>query len=294
MAKKIGFFYLIVLFFVLVNSCQKEIQQKEAYRKGKITIGIDPSFLNVGSALVEVFKSSYPEAQVNFKPEVEDLVIADFIQGKITMAMVSRNLSEEEGKILFAKTRMRFISTQIACDAIVLVTSKESLIDSIRISDLKKAIEHSDNSYVFDGGNSSNFNTLVRKLQLNISEDYKITALNNADQVINYVYKNKSSIGIIGLNALSDTGDPKVKEYLNKIKIIPVINFDNQVIKPSIPNLRSGLYPFTKRIFLLNSENNFLLGSSFSRFAGSQRGQLIVTRAGLQPYFLYERRVQIN
>ncbi|PQL91075.1 PstS family phosphate ABC transporter substrate-binding protein [Apibacter adventoris] len=294
MAKKIGFFYLIVLFFVLVNSCQKEIQQKEAYRKGKITIGIDPSFLNVGSALVEVFKSSYPEAQVNFKPEVEDLVIADFIQGKITMAMVSRNLSEEEGKILFAKTRMRFISTQIACDAIVLVTSKESLIDSIRISDLKKAIEHSDNSYVFDGGNSSNFNTLVRKLQLNISEDYKITALNNADQVINYVYKNKSSIGIIGLNALSDTGDPKVKEYLNKIKIIPVINFDNQVINPSIPNLRSGLYPFTKRIFLLNSENSFLLGSSFSRFAGSQRGQLIVTRAGLQPYFLYERRVQIN
>lgn len=294
MAKKIGFFYLIVLFFVLVNSCQKEIQQKEAYRKGKITIGIDPSFLNVGSALVEVFKSSYPEAQVNFKPEVEDLVIADFIQGKITMAMVSRNLSEEEGKILFAKTRMRFISTQIACDAIVLVTSKESLIDSIRISDLKKAIEHSDNSYVFDGGNSSNFNTLVRKLQLNISEDYKITALNNADQVINYVYKNKSSIGIIGLNALSDTGDPKVKEYLNKIKIIPVINFDNQVINPSIPNLRSGLYPFTKRIFLLNSENSFLLGSSFSRFAGSQRGQLIVARAGLQPYFLYERRVQIN
>lgn len=294
MAKKIVFFYLIVLFFVLVNSCQKEIQQKEAYRKGKITIGIDPSFLNVGSALVEVFKSSYPEAQVNFKPEVEDLVIADFIQGKITMAMVSRNLSEEEGKILFAKTRMRFISTQIACDAIVLVTSKESLIDSIRISDLKKAIEHSDNSYVFDGGNSSNFNTLVRKLQLNISEDYKITALNNADQVINYVYKNKSSIGIIGLNALSDAGDPKVKEYLNKIKIIPVINFDNQVINPSIPNLRSGLYPFTKRIFLLNSENSFLLGSSFSRFAGSQRGQLIVTRAGLQPYFLYERRVQIN
>ncbi|PQL94311.1 substrate-binding domain-containing protein [Apibacter adventoris] len=294
MAKKIGFFYLIFLFFVLVNSCQKEIQQKEAYRKGKITIGIDPSFLNVGSALVEVFKSSYPEAQVNFKPEVEDLVIADFIQGKITMAMVSRNLSEQEGKILFAKTRMKFISTQIACDAIVLVTSKESLIDSIRISDLKKAIEHSDNSYVFDGGNSSNFNTLVRKLQLNISEDYKITALNNADQVINYVYKNKSSIGIIGLNALSDTGDPKVKEYLNKIKIIPIINFDNQVINPSIPNLRSGLYPFTKRIFLLNSENNFLLGSSFSRFAGSQRGQLIVTRAGLQPYFLYERRVQIN
>lgn len=294
MVKKIGFFYLIVLFFCLLNSCQKEIQQKEAYRKGKITIGIDPSFLNVGSALVEVFKFSYPEAQVNFKPEVEDLVIADFIQGKITMAMVSRNLSEEEGKILFAKTRMKFISTQIACDAIVLVTSKESLIDSIRISDLKKAIEHSDNSYVFDGGNSSNFNTLVRKLQLNISEDYKITAFNNADQVINYVYKNKSSIGIIGLNALSDTGDPKVKEYLNKIKIIPVINFDNQVIKPSIPNLRSGLYPFTKRIFLLNSENNFLLGSSFSRFAGSQRGQLIVTRAGLQPYFLYERRVQIN
>lgn len=189
---------------------------------------------------------------------------------------------------------MKHIASQIACDATIFITSKNSPLDSVRISDLKSAIASADSKYIFDGGNSSNFNNIVKKLKLNVSKDYRIQALSSPDQVINFVEKNKSHIGIIGLDALSDTDDPKVQEYFKKVKIIPVVTSENITIAPTIPNLRKGIYPFTKRIYLLNAENGFLLGSSFSRFAGSQRGQLIITRAGLQPYFLYERRVQIN
>ena len=296
MKRKWWFYSLLPILFLglLVTSCQDDIKKKEAYRKGKLVIATDPSFLNLGTTLVEIFHEAYPEAQVTFKPEVEDLVIADFVNGKVTMAMVSRDLTPEEAKILLNKTKIKYIPSQIACDASVFVVSKESTINQVSLSDIRTGITDSATKFIFDNGNSSNFNTVIRKSGVTITKNHKIKALGDAEKVIDFVSKNKSHIGIIGLDILSDEDNPKVQELLSKIRILPVINDKNKLVEPSVPNLREGKYPFTKRIYLLNAEADFLVGSSFARFAGSQRGQLIVTKAGLQPYYLYERRVEMH
>ncbi len=293
MSKKIIICILLVVSWSLF-SCQDDIKKKEAYRKGNLTIGIDPSFLNLAKALTDVFQSSYPDAKIQFKTEVEDLVIADFVNGKITMAMVGRDLTEEEGKILFNRTRIKYIPSQIACDATVFITAIDSEINEVSISDIKSGIHAADNKFIFDGGNTSNFNNVIKKTELTLDKNQKIVSLTNAEAVIDFVSKNKSQIGIIGFDILSDEDDPKVKELLTRIKIIPVILDKNEKVEPTVPNLRTGKYPFTKRIYLLNAESGFLIGSSFARFTGSQRGQLIVAKAGLQPYYLYPRNVEIT
>ncbi|MDR2122716.1 MAG: substrate-binding domain-containing protein [Flavobacteriaceae bacterium] len=270
------------------------MEEKKAYRKGNLTIAIDPSFLNLGTALTEVFHSSYPEAKITFKPEVEDLAIADVVNGNIPMAITSRDLTKEEAKILFNKTRIKHIPVQIACDAAIFVTARESSVHEVSVSEMRTEILAPNSIFVFDGGNSSNFNTVMKKLNLPVTKEQKIKALSDAEEVIAFISKNKSHIGVIGMDVLSDEDDPKVKELTTKIKILPVVNDGEIAIEPSIPNLRKGKYPFTKRVYLLNAEGGFKIGSSFARFCGSQRGQLIVTKAGLQPYYLYKRRVEVH
>ena len=66
------------------------------------------------------------------------------------------------------------------------------------------------------------------------------------------------------------------------------------MVLPTIPNLKYGVYPFYRQIYILKNEVGFGIGAGFTRFAGSQRGQKIVTRESLQPYYIYKREVQIN
>ncbi|MDR1877734.1 MAG: hypothetical protein LBQ84_08945 [Flavobacteriaceae bacterium] len=286
--------YVFILGFIGLLSCQKDIEKKEAYRKGDLTLVLDPSFMNLGTALVKVFQSSYPEAVLTLKPEMEDLVIADLVNGKIPVAMASRDLTDEEAKILFDRTGIMYIPSQIACDATIFIAAKESPIEEVSVAEVKSGILDANGSFVFDGGNSSNFNNVMRKLDMSMDKDRKITSLTHADKVIDFISKNKSHIGIIGLDVLSDEDDPKVKEMLTRVKILPVVDKNNKKITPTLPNLRGEKYPFTKKVYLLNAESNFQIGSSFARFCGSQRGQLIVSKAGLQPFYLYERRVEIH
>ncbi len=293
MNKKIIICIILAAFWGLF-SCQKDIKEKETYKKGNLVIGIDPSFSNLGTALADVFSSSYPDIKVSFKTEEEDKVIADFVNGKITLAMTGRDLTKEEAEILFSKTEIKYIPSQVACDATVFVTAVDSEINEISLPEIKSGVQVSDSKFVFDGGNSSNYNNVMKKLGLSLSESQKVTALTGAEPVIDFISRNKSHIGIIGLDVLSDEDDPKVKALLAKVKIVPVVIDKNEKIMPTVPNLRTGKYPFTKRVYVLNAEGGFFAGSSFARFAGSQRGQLIVTRAGLQPYYLYPRNVEMK
>src|SRR5690625_8010942 len=87
---------------------------------------------------------------------------------------------------------------------------------------------------VFDNGNSGNFNTVKNKLDLEIPEGKTIQALDNADSIIEFVQKSKSSIGVIGLNEISETDDPRVKEILTKIKVLNIVDEEGKVREPSI------------------------------------------------------------
>ncbi|MGM5631207.1 substrate-binding domain-containing protein [Apibacter raozihei] len=293
MSKIIKFYSVVLLAAILIN-CQKDIKKKENYRKGKLTLAIDPSFLNLGNALVDVFHSSYPEAHISLKAEVEDLAIADLVNGKVKMVIVGRDLTQSEAQILYNKRKIKCISAQIACDATIFITSVTSDIDKIYLNDIRQNIFSSDSKFVFDNGNSSNYNNILRKLNIQQDKNRKLIAFTNSNDVIDFVSNNKSHIGIIGFDVLSDQSDPKVKNLLKKVKILPVVDSNDKLVFPTVPNLRENIYPFTKRVFLLNAEGDFLIGSSFARFSGSQRGQLIVTRAGLQPYYLYKRRVEVH
>lgn len=297
----------ILAISLFTNSCNKkeEVKVEESKTKGinkplhtygTLKITADPSYENVVKAITSMYQIDYPEVKFDYDFKIEELAIQDLYEGKSEFAIVSKPLTKDQETYLFNKTKILYKASPIGMDATIFVTSIENPIESISVKDIKANVynENPDIKLVFDYPNSANFNTLNDRLGITPPKGQAIKALKSAENVIDFVQNDKKTIGIIGLNTLSDTDNPKVKDYLTKVKILKVVNDKGEIFEPINPNLRNGKYPFHRLIYFLKNEKGFGIAAGLTRFTGSQQGQLIILKENLQPYYLYKREVQIN
>lgn len=264
------------------------------HREGEMTMYVDPSNKNLIEALTEIYIMKFPNVKFNLVYKPENQILKDLLDTTAYAAFINQPLSEKQEDFIYKKTQIHTRSTLLAYDAAIFITSNNSTMDSITFDQLKSGILNETSQIVFDDGNSGNFNTVIETLGIEVPKDQTILALENAQAVIEFVKKSSSAIGVIGLNEISETDNPKVQEIRKEIKILPVVDKNQVLQEPSIQNILVNRYPFSKGIYFIVREPGFGIGSGFSRFAGSQQGQLIVRRAGLQPNYLYDREVQIN
>lgn len=290
-----------------IQSCKKKEETKVEESKmkgidkplhtyGTLKITADPSFKNLIQAVTSMYQVEYPEVKFEMDYKFEELAIKDLYEGKTEFAIVSKPLTKDQETYLFNKTKILYKASPIGMDATIFITSIENPLESISVNEIKSNIykENSDLNFVFDYPNSANFNTVNEKLEITAPKGKAIKALESAENVIDFVQKDKKAIGVIGLNTLSDTDNPKVKEYLSKVKILKVADTKGEIYEPTNPNLRTGKYPFYRMIYFLKNEKGFGIAAGLTRFVGSQQGQLIVLKENIQPYYLYKREVQIN
>lgn len=306
MKNKLLLFSGIIAISLFANSCKKEkVKTEESKTKGiekplhtygTLKITADPSYKNLTQALTSIYQIEYPEVKFEYDYKIEELAIKDLYEGNTNFAIVSKPLTKEQETYLFNKTKILFKTSPIGMDATIFITSVDNPLESISVQTIKQNVynEAGDYKFVFDYPNSSNYNTLNEKLGIKPNKDQAVKALKSAENVIDFVQKDKKSIGIIGLNTLSDTDNPKVKEYLKQVKILKVADAKGDIYEPNNPNLRNGKYPFYRLIYFLKNEKGFGIAAGFTRFTGSQQGQLIVLKENLQPYYLYKREIQIN
>lgn len=277
----------------LVFSCKKE-KTELTHREGEMTIYADPSNKNLLEALTETYVVKFPKVNFNIIYESESQILQKLQDTIASAAFISKALDEKQTEYIRQKTDVTPRSTLLAYDAVLFITSPDNPIDQISMEQIKAGILTGETQIVFDNGNSGNFNTVIEKLGIDIPKEQPILALENTQDIIEFLQKSNHSIGVIGLNEVSEVGNSKVKEILGQIKILEVIDENGKAQEASVQNILAMNYPFFKGIYFIVREPGFGIGSGFSRFAGSQQGQLIVKRAGLQPNYLYERQVQIN
>lgn len=292
-APKIIKFLALILFLSLVISCKKK-EKEITHQRGEMTIWVDPANKSLIEALTEVYIMKFPEVKFKFIYEPENVILQNLLNFKADAAFINKPLSEQQTNYIYQETTVKPRSTLLAYDAVIFVAGKESNIESVTLEEIKQSILASDGKFVFDDGNSGNFNTVTEILKIKIPKGQKVRALENSQQVLDFVTKSSGTVGIIGMNVISEKDNPEVKEILNQIKVLPIKDSANILREPTIENILAFDYPFFKGVYFIVSEPGFGIGSGFSRFAGSQQGQLIVGREGLQPNFLYAREVQIN
>ncbi len=268
--------------------------KETSHQEGEMTIYVDPSNKNLMEALTEIYTMKYPKVKFNLIYKSENQILKDLQDTVAKAAFINQPLSDQQTKYIAQKSDITPRSTLLAYDAAIFITSIENPAESVTLDQIRKGILEGNNQIIFDDGNSGNFNTVQNVLNLKIPSGKSIQAEENAQKVIEFVQKSPSSIGIIGLNEISEKDNPAVKEILTKVKVLSVVDENGVSQQPTVPNILAMNYPFSKGVYFIVSESGFGIGSGFSRFAGSNQGQLIVKREGLQPNFLYDREVEVN
>jgi phosphate transport system substrate-binding protein len=301
MKKNIKFIVAGISIAVLA-ACTNYGDGSGASGKNESVILIEESFKPLFETSIDTFEGQFPKYDIapSYLPEGE--IIEKFYTGDYKTICISRQLTSKEVSDL-KKKQIEVRSDKVAVEGIALITNPENKDSLISISQLKRILNGTDTVWpqlktrinvVFDQENSANFYYLknlckLKKLPVNVF------AVKGNQQVIDYVKKNKSALGIIGVNWISDADDFDALAFLNGITVMSVSkDGKNEFLKPYASYLFSQDYPLSREIWMINFAGRSSVFSSFVNFMIGEKGQLIVQKSALVPANAPIRLIQLD
>ena len=289
-------------------------QEKNKYGKvadtpttGEITIVADESLKPIVEAEVETFNALHKKANIKviYLPEA-DAITAMLREDSLKLAVVTRGLTPEERKYLMEKNKVRARQDSMATSGIALIVNRENPDTLLTMDQLKDLLTGKKTTWKQIGGRSNNgieivFDNpnsgLIRMLKDSVAKVDSLPkscfAVSKNEAVVDYVSKNRNALGLIGLEWISDRDDSTTNAFLNKIKVVALAG-DSTHFQPYQAYLALKYYPLMRTIITINREGRTGLGTGFSAFFASERGQRIVLKAGLVPKTMPLRIIQAN
>lgn len=260
--------------------------------KGEITVETDESFKSVIEALAERYMALNPLTKINVVIKKEDLGFLDLLNKKARVVVMSRELSNQEKAAFDTKVELPWQPAKFAADAVLFVVPKNSPVESVSMDEIYKELTSDSKNLIFDGTNSSNLNFVAQKFNKKPA-DLKFSIINGNENVVSQLKNYPGKIGVISYNTISRPFGEEAQRLRTELKILKVIK-NGKVYEPSLDNLKTMNYPFTRVLYLLTNETYYGLGNGFIRFSCQQLGQIVVEKEGLQPYNIFKREVQMR
>jgi phosphate transport system substrate-binding protein len=268
------------------------VYQKDAHGRGKAKILVEQSFQPLFQTSIETFMSQYPRARVSAQYLPENAIIEAFYANKSKTIVISRDFNDKEKEYLKSKN-VSYRSDKIASDAVVMimhptmtdtVLSVDQIRNLLRGDKTKLASNTLPKQIVFDQNGSANFNFMINMLQIG-QLGQNVSALKSNQEVINYVKTHPGTMGIIGLNWISDQEDPAALAFMNGLRIASVYDTDPQTAcKPYAGFIYTKEYPLIRDIWVINKGRRSGLNTGFVLFMKKDdKGQLIIQKSGLVP-----------
>jgi phosphate transport system substrate-binding protein len=282
----------------------------ETATRGNIRILADESFQPLVQTEVYTFTHLYTSAKITpvFKPEYD--VINDFMNDSVKVIVTSKKLTDYQIQTL-RDTLIVARTTTYAHDALALITNRENKDTLLRYNQVKDIFLGKIKSWtdideksklgninvIFDNNKSGNIRYFKELFNIKDSLSKNFFAVNNNEEVVNYVSRNPNSLGIISVNWISDTDDSLTRSFIKKVNVVAVsqqyVN-DGYFYRPHPGSIVDKSYPFVRDIYLISRETFTGLGSGFINWACGEQGQRIVLKSGLVPATMPIRLVQIK
>jgi phosphate transport system substrate-binding protein len=284
---------------ILLWSCQPN--SDETTTSGHITIVADESFSPIVDTQLQTFKAQYKDVYIRpvYMPEEE--AIAYFLADSARLVFSTRNLYPSEIKKLEA-VKIFPKTNHVATDAIALIVhpdNPDSLLTEKQIkamlegttqkwSQLSKTNKAGEITMVFDHNASSNLRYMNEHFGIQGKTKGKIYAAGGHLKVLDYVKNNKNAIGVIGVNWVSDKDDPQMLHFLKGIRVVGISSkekptTEDDYYQPFQAYMATGDYPLTRKLFIISREPKTGLGTGFSAFVCSDKGQRIILKSGIYP-----------
>jgi phosphate transport system substrate-binding protein len=288
-------FYLLGIF--IFSGCKSEHSDTTTY--GELKLTADETFQPLIDSEVNTFEGIYNYAEIDVKYKPEGDVFNDLMSDSVRLIVAARKLNVEEEK-QFKKWEIVPRVTKIAYDAVALIGNKGLKDSTIALEEIKYLLSGDPKNpfgknvkVVFDNNNSSTINFLKQKTGVNELAK-NCYALNSNSAVIDYVSKEKNTIGIIGVNWISDRDDTINLSFLKSVKVLEVgWNDKSDFFKPYQAYIAQKNYPLWRELYIISKEAYTGLGTGLTAFIASERGQRIVLKFGLVPATMPVRLVEI-
>lgn len=307
------FLFSALSFLLFATGCTKKSTDNytDTPTTGKVSIAVDETFKPIVEAELSVFHAVYKFANIHPEYATENAAVNMLLHDSVRLAILSRPLNAYEKKYLNSR---KFFPKEVpvAIDGIAILVnpsnpdtlftiSQLSQIMKGEITDWKQINPGSDAGkikVVFDNPNSSTVRFIADSITKTTKLGKQLSAMLYTLDVVDFVSKNKNAIGIIGVSWISDRRDPKSLTFLNKIKVAgissePVASSENSY-QPFQAYIATGKYPLTRFIYMVLSEPRAGLGTGFTSFVASDKGQRIILKTGILPYTQPVRLVNIN
>jgi phosphate transport system substrate-binding protein len=287
-----------ILFFVtfLFIGCKNSDSTKETIIKGTTNLLVDESFQPIIEDQVAVFQSRY-KAKIVINAKSEKEVIREFLADTARIVILSRKLNDDEKKY-FEKLQIKPKVTQIASDAIALISNKSSSDTLISVNDLilfmQGKAQNRIKGLVFDNPNSSTVRYINDLAGVKNLPKENVFSFKSNKEVIKFVAENEGMIGVVGLNWLYQPS-PDLIDYMQKINVLSVQGKESSIFfAPTQNNLAEGSYPLARDLFIINCQGTSGLGMGFASFVAGDVGQRIVLKSGLLPIRIPTRKLLIK
>ncbi|MFT2009191.1 PstS family phosphate ABC transporter substrate-binding protein [Pontibacter sp. 13R65] len=292
---------LATVIVLLLSGCNDSGTPADTPTSGNITISIDESFQPIMDSQVYTFESIYKYAKLNPQYKSEGAVIQDLLRDSTRVVVLSRDLKPEE-KEVFEQRKLIPRVVKIAIDAVALIVNKNNTDTLLTLnqvqdifsgkitswSDLKPGNNIKGLTIVFDNNNSSTARFVKDSVLANQQLPANTYASNSHEALIDYVSQNENSIGVIGVNWISDFDDSTAVRFLEKIKVVGISTETNpettdSYYQPYQAYIAQGTYPLRRYLYIISTEGRTGLGTGFASFIAGDKGQRIFLKSGLVP-----------
>ncbi|MEZ5047221.1 MAG: substrate-binding domain-containing protein [Chitinophagaceae bacterium] len=278
------FTVISAIIFFLPSCVEDKIPDNQT--SGHIKISVDESYKPIMEEQLKIFLAQNPNAiiDVEYKPEAE--CFNDFLEDSTRVIFVTRELNQEEKKYCESKQIVPK-SLAMARDAVCFITSTANNDLKLSIPELKNILKGTDQRFqiVFDNQASSSARYIKDSLIPNESLSSNVFAAKTSEEVIQYVSENKKSIGVIGVNWVSDHSDTATQTFLEKVHIIPIkpdADSATKYVKPYQAYIGLKTYPLTRNFYFISKETWQGLGTGLVNYL-CRNGQLVFKQSKLFP-----------
>jgi phosphate transport system substrate-binding protein len=297
MKKYLSFLIAIILFSIGCASSNENSEVIDTPTAGNISLSVDETLQPIADAQVDVFQHQYPNAKINIRYRSEAECVKDLYDDSCKLIVLGRQLTTEE-LTSFKNRNMNPPHTKIATDAIAIITNRNSKDTTFTYDQILKILRGQNGQYniVFDNQNSGTVSYILGMTGEKQMPANAYAAKSNLEAV-NYVATHDKAIGVIGWSWISDSDDPKTREYLSAVRLVSLGTKEaktTETYKPYQLNLAQGKYPLSREVFIIQRLRSNGLSAGFNAFVLSEIGQTIILKAGLLPAHQQDRWIEMT
>jgi phosphate transport system substrate-binding protein len=284
----------LILFslFIFLTGCGTDASKSGAQDTatyGEINIAADEAYSPIIEAELDVFKAFYKYAIIHSKYGSEGEAFNLLLKDSVRLIVATRELSIEE-KAVFDRIKIIPRVNKIAQDGIALIVNIGSKDTLVTMKELKEVFSGNSKKYsriVFDNSNSSNLRFIKEKFNLSTLPGIIFSAGSNR-AVLDYIKGDKSALGVIGCNWISDSDDSTSRSFMRSVQVVSIADVEKPVypddyFQPYQAYIATGQYPLSRDLFIISREARVGLGTGFASFVTGDQGQRIILKSGLVP-----------